>query len=85
MSDLLDRLQDMVDLKHDDKDVAREAIEEIVKLEAQHGEQADQIARLWAARETLQKETATQSTRIAELEAALHKIADRTKRAHPQT
>ena len=26
----------------------------------------------------------TQAARIAELEAALHKIADRTKRAHPQ-
>ena len=25
-----------------------------------------------------------QAVRIAELEAALHKIADRTKRAHPQ-
>lgn len=36
MSDLLDRLQDMVDFKHDDMDVAREAIEEIVKLEAQN-------------------------------------------------
>lgn len=26
-----------------------------------------------------------QAARIAKLEAALHKIADRTKRAHPQT
>jgi len=32
MSDLLDRLQDMVDFKHDDMDVAREATEEIARL-----------------------------------------------------
>lgn len=30
------------------------------------------------------KNIATQAARIAKLEAALHKIADRTKRAHPQ-
>ena len=53
MSNLLDRLQDMVDFKHDDMDVAREAIEEIVKLEAQHEEQAAEIARLRAAIERL--------------------------------
>ena len=35
MSDLLDRLQDMVDFKHDDMDVAREAIEEITRLRAE--------------------------------------------------
>ena len=69
MSDLLDRLQDMVDFKHDDMDVAREAIEEIVKLEAQHDEQAATIARLWAKREALQK-------RVAELETALQFIKD---------
>ena len=34
MSDLLDRLQDLVDFKHDDMDVAREAIEEITRLRA---------------------------------------------------
>ena len=57
MSDLLDRLQDMVYLKYDDMNAAREAIHHIE----------------------------SQAARIAELEAALHKIADRTKRAHPQT
>lgn len=31
------------------------------------------------------EETEAQAARIAELETALHKIADRTKRAHPQT
>ncbi len=31
------------------------------------------------------KNIVTQSARIVKLEAALHKIADRTKRAHPQT
>ena len=68
MSDLLDRLQDMVDFKHDDMDVAREAIEEIVKLEAQHDEQAATIARLWAKREALQ-------ARVAKLERALDAAA----------
>ena len=34
MSDLIARLQDMVDFKHDDMDVAREAIEEIARLRA---------------------------------------------------
>jgi len=38
MSDLLDRLQDMVDFKHDDMDVAREAIEEITRLRARVAE-----------------------------------------------
>ena len=69
MSDLLDRLQNMVDFKHDDMDVAREAIEEIVKLEAQHDEQAATIARLWAKREALQ-------ARVAKLETALQFIKD---------
>jgi hypothetical protein len=35
MSDLIARLQDMVDFKHDDMDVAREAIVEITRLRAE--------------------------------------------------
>ena len=35
MNDLIARLQDMVDFKHDDMDVAREAIEEITHLRAE--------------------------------------------------
>ena len=70
MSDLLDRLQDMVDFKHDDMDVAREAIEEIVKLEAQHNEQAATIARLWAKREALQARVAVLEEALGTLEKA---------------
>ena len=77
MSDLLDRLQDMVDFKHDDMDVAREAIEEIVKLEAQHNEQAATIARLWAKREALQK-------RVVELEGALSEMVYDATHLSPQ-
>lgn len=47
---------------------------------------SDHVKQLWDARTWFKvaKIFEAQATRITELEAALQKIADRTKRAHPQ-